>query len=199
MPKLTLEKLYSTEKYAQIRDEFRDKAMERNKNRRVTIGNNVELNFEDAVTAQYQIQEILCGEGITEAQDIQAKLDVYNLLIPDGTNWKATFRLDHEKATALEKFIGIEETVWVQVDGHEKIYAIAYNGLKNETPVQRSSVRFLCFELTPEMINSIKYGKRVKIGIDHPACRQVVVVPTAVHNAISHDLISLAGDYHGIG
>ena len=173
MEKLTREDLYSLEKYAEVRPEFRTRVIQHKKNRFVPIGPNATLYFEDRQTVQYQIQEMLRIERIFEADGIQEELDVYNPLIPDGTNWKATFMIEFGdpeiRKKALAEMLGIERAVRVKVDGFDPITPIANEDLERETEEKTSSVHFLRFELTPEMIAAAKNGAAISIAIDHPA------------------------------
>lgn len=172
MTNLNREDLYSLEKYAEVRNDFRKKVMDHKKDRRVVIGDHAALYFEDALTMQYQIQEMLRIEKIFEADGIQEELDVYNPLIPDGHNWKATFMVEYqdveERKKALAKLIGIEKVLWVKVDDCEKVNPIANEDLDRETEDKTSSVHFVRFELTPEMVEKARAGKNISMGIDHP-------------------------------
>jgi hypothetical protein len=165
--------LYSLEEYARIRPDFRERVIEHKKNRRVAIGPNAALYFEDAFTMQYQVQEMLRIERIFEPEGIQEELDVYNPLIPDGMNWKATFMLEFddvaERKAALAKMVGIDQAVWVQVAGFDKVRPIANEDLERETADKTSSVHFMRFELTRDMVNALHGGAKLAIGIDHPA------------------------------
>ena len=193
MGKLSREDLYSLEKYAAIRPDFRAKVMEHKKQRRVTIGDHAALYFEDALTMQYQVQEMLRLERIFEPEGIQEELDVYNPLIPDGSNWKATFMVEYEdeakRKQALGRLIGIEKAVWVQVDGFSKVHPIANEDLDRETEEKTASVHFLRFELTPEMVAAVKQGTMVRAGIDHPAYHEKTELPQAVRDSLAGDLI----------
>ncbi|MGA7748752.1 MAG: DUF3501 family protein [Gallionella sp.] len=190
--KLTHEKLYGLEQYARIRPEFRARVMEHKANRRLAIGPHATLYFEDSITMQYQVQEMLRLERIFETEGIQQELDVYNPLIPDGNNWKATFMVEYEdveeRRAALARLIGIEKTVWVRVEGYNKVYAIYNEDLDRETEDKTSAVHFLRFELTPEMVAAIKQGKTVLAGIAHPDYREEVEMPPKVRNSLAGDL-----------
>lgn len=193
MSKLTHEDLYSLEKYSNIRNDFRAKVMEHKKHRRVAIGAHAALYFEDQLTMQYQVQEMLRIERIFEAEGIQEELDVYNPLIPDGMNWKATFMIEYddveERKQALAKMIGIERALWVQVEGFDKVNPIANEDLERETEDKTSSVHFVRFELTPEMAAAVKQGAQIKAGIEHPAYTEQTTLSPEVRD-------SLAGDLH---
>jgi len=188
---LTREDLFSLEKYSAIKTSYRLKVMEHKKNRRVPIGEHATLYFEDALTMQYQVQEMLRLERIFEADGIQDELDVYNPLIPDGNNWKATFMVEYddveERKKALARLVGIENTVWVQVGDLSKVFAIANEDLDCSEPDKTSAVHFMRFELTPAMVAAAKQGATIRAGIDHPAYQEVTELP-------AHKRDSLAGD-----
>jgi len=173
MKKLKREELISLENYAQQRDEFRRKVMTHKKNRLIPIGPNVTLHFEDRLIIQYQIQEMLRAEKIFEADAIQEELDAYNPLIPDGSNWKATMMIEYtdpeERAVALTQLLGIENKVWMQVNGFDKVYPITDEDLERETEDKTSAVHFLRFELTPDMVSAAIKGAAVGLGVSHPA------------------------------
>ncbi|MCL4723878.1 MAG: DUF3501 family protein [Rhodocyclaceae bacterium] len=192
MTMLTHEDLFSLEKYARVRPEFRARVIAHKKNRRLPIGAHATLYFEDALTMQYQVQEMLRLERMFEPELIQEELDVYNPLIPDGHNWKATFMVEYgdeaERRAALAKLIGIEKKVWVQVDGCDKVYPIANEDLERETEDKTSAVHFLRFELTPPMIAAAKAGAALRAGIDHDLYRESVTVPEAVRDSLVADL-----------
>ncbi len=193
MNKLSHEDLYGLEEYARIRPEFRAKVMAHKDNRRVSIGEHATLYFEDALTMQYQVQEMLRIERIFEPEGIQEELDVYNPLIPDGNNWKATFMMEYEdeveRRQALSRLIGIEKQLWVQVDGFDKVYPIANEDLERETDSKTSAVHFVRFELTPDMIEAAKSGKFVSMGIEHDAYNHHVEdIPAQVKQSLIADL-----------
>jgi hypothetical protein len=172
MSQLRPEDLYSLEDYAKIRGDFRARVMAHKKNRQIAVGPNATLYFEDRLTMQYQVQEMLRIERIFEAEGIQDELNAYNPLIPDGSNWKATFMVEFpdeaERRQALARLIGIESKVWMQVEGQAKVYPIADEDLEREDDTKTSSVHFLRFELSPEMVAGMKDGAALAIGIDHP-------------------------------
>ncbi|MBU1426397.1 MAG: DUF3501 family protein [Gammaproteobacteria bacterium] len=190
---LTHDTLYSLEQYARARPEFRSKVMAHKKNRTVQLGDHVSLLFEDALTMQYQVQEMLRLERMFEPEPIQEELDVYNPLIPDGSNWKATMMIEYpditERQRKLGELIGIEDRTWVQVAGHERVYAIADEDLDRATEEKTSAVHFLRFELTPPMIATLKQGADLGMGIDHARYQaHVEPVPSAVHMELLNDL-----------
>ena len=193
MQKITRNDLMSLEQYAKERNDFRARVMAHKKDRQVQIGRNATLYFEDRLTMHYQIQEMLRAERIFEEQGIQDELDAYNPLIPDGTNWKATFMIEFpqtdERRVALEKMIGIEDRVWVQVADFDRIYAIADEDLERETEEKTSSVHFLRFELTAPMIKAVQGGAAVSMGVDHPAYQHSVMpVPESTRASLAQDL-----------
>jgi hypothetical protein len=193
MAQLTHKDLYSLEEYARIRPEFRAKVMAHKKNRRVQIGPNAALYFEDSLTMQYQVQEMLRIERIFEQEGIQEELDVYNPLIPDGTNWKATFMIEfsdvEERKQALARMVGIDKAVWVQVEGFDKVRPIANEDLDRETEEKTSSVHFMRFELSREMVDALHGGAGLTMGIDHPAYDHTVSeLDTAVRTSLLQDL-----------
>lgn len=169
---LTRSDLLSLEEYSTRRQEFKSKVIAHKRDRHVSLSNNARLYFEDEVTVRYQIQEMLRIEKIFDAAGIQDELDAYNPLIPDGTNWKATFMLEYDDAdirkVELGKLIGVEDQVWMQVEGCAKVYAIADEDLERENEEKTSSVHFLRFELTDEMIAELKNNQAVSAGCDHP-------------------------------
>ena len=192
MQKLTRDDLYSLEKYAQIRAQFRDRVMAHKRNRQVSIGAHATLYFEDRLTMQYQVQEMLRVERIFEPAGIREELETYNPLIPDGSNWKATFMIEYgdedERRVALGKLIGVEHKVWVQVAGFAKVWPVADEDLQRTTEEKTSSVHFLRFEFTPEMILAVKAGADVGIGIDHPEYRhRVEKLPRTVCDTLVAD------------
>ncbi len=167
--------LLSLEAYAKARKDFRAKVIAHKKNRTVSLGSNVTLIFEDELTIRYQIQEMLRIEKTFEEEGIQDELDAYNPLVPDGTNLKATMMIEYDdpavRKRELAKLIGIEDKVYLQVDGFDKVYAIADEDLERENEEKTSSVHFLRFEFTPAMIEALKKGAALAMGIDHPNYR----------------------------
>jgi hypothetical protein len=192
MEKLTRKDLFSLEQYAMARPEFRSQVIAHKKNRRVPLGDNAALYFEDRLTMQYQIQEMLRVERIFEAEGIQAELDAYNPLIPDGSNLKATFMIEvadvDERREALAKFKGIEDEVWLRVEGFEPVFAIADEDLDRENAEKTSSVHFLRFEFTPQMIAAARAGRALGAGISHAAYTwQLEPLPEHIRAALVQD------------
>ena len=189
---LSKKDLFSLEKYSEIRNEFRAKVMKHKENRRLAFNDHAVLYFEDALTMQYQVQEMLRIERIFESEGIQQELDVYNTLIPEGTNWKATFMIEYtdvqERKVALAKLIGVERSIWIKVEESEKVYAIANEDMDRETEDKTSAVHFMRFELTKDMITNIKVGLPIIFGIDHDLYKTDIIVPPKVQRALIVDL-----------
>ncbi len=189
---LTHENLYSLEQYARLRPEFRAKVIAHKKNRRLALGEHAALYFEDALTMQYQVQEMLRLERIFEPELIQEELDVYNPLIPDGHNWKATFMIEYPdveaRRQALASLIDVEHKVWLCVQGHDKVFPMANEDLDRSAPDKTASVHFLRFELTPAMRAAVKQGAALRAGIDHPAYPVEADVPEHVRASLVNDL-----------
>jgi len=193
MAKLTHDKLMTLEAYARARNTFRADVMAHKKNRLVHLGDHVTLLFEDELTMQYQVQEMLRLERMFEPELIQDELDVYNPLIPDGSNWKATMMIEYPDAEERQRMLavltGIEDRVWVQVAGFERVYAIADEDLDRTTDEKTSAVHFMRFELTPQMITALKQGAGLGMGVDHPAYQAAIdPVPPAVYTSLVRDL-----------
>ena len=193
MGKLSRESLMTLEAYAKARKDFRAKVIAHKKDRTLHLGEHVTLLFEDEITIRYQVQEMLRVEKIFEEAGIQDELDAYNPLIPDGRNWKATMLIEYEdvneRRAALARLKGIESKTWVRVEGCPKVFAIADEDLERETDEKTSSVHFLRFELTDEMVAALKYGMALAVGIDHPHYRaEIDPVPAAVRAALLADL-----------
>jgi hypothetical protein len=193
MDKLTRQDLYSLEEYATRRSEIRARVMAHKKDRKVHIGPSTTLYFEDRETIQYQIQEMLRAERIFETAGIKEELDAYNALIPDGANWKATFMIEEpdveRRRVLLAGMIGIEDSVWVRVDGHGVVHAVADEDLDRSTEEKTSSVHFLRFELSAQMVHDMKRGASLSMGIDHHNYRhQLEPVSAPVRIALTADL-----------
>jgi len=192
MEQLKKSDLYSLEKYATLRDDFRAEVMAHKKLRYIQLGENLRLLFEDRMTMQYQVQEMLRIEKIFEADGINEELEAYNPLIPDGENLKAVMMIEFsdvdERKDALAKLIGVERETWLQVDDFDKVYPISNEDLERETDEKTSSVHFMRFEFTPEMISALKNGAEMKAGVDHTDYHHQVIIEDAV-------LQSLVGDF----
>jgi hypothetical protein len=193
MDKISRDNLMTLEAYAKARKDFRARVIAHKKDRTVHLGDHVTLIFEDTLTIQYQIQEMLRVEKIFEEQGIQDELDAYNPLIPDGRNFKATMLIEYEDAnerkSALARMKGIEDRTFVRVEGLAPVYAIADEDLERENDEKTSSVHFLRFELTDEMAAALKYGMTLAVGVDHPHYRALLdPVPAEVRAALVKDL-----------
>ncbi len=191
--KLSRESLMTLEAYAKARKDFRARVIAHKKARTVHLGEHVTLVFEDQLTIQYQVQEMLRVEKIFEASGIQDELDAYNPLIPDGRNFKATMMIEYEDANerkaALARLKAIEDRTYVQVEGLPKVHAIADEDLDRENDEKTSSVHFLRFELTGEMADALKYGMSLAMGIDHPNYRgRIDAVAPEIRDSLVKDL-----------
>ena len=191
--KLTREDLYTLEKYAQIRNEFRARLMAHKQTRRLALGANANLYFEDRLTIQYQVQEMLRIEKIFEGEAIEEELAAYNPLIPDGHNWKATFMLEYddpvERRDMLEKLVGVEDCVWMRVGAGALIAPVCDEDLERATESKTSSVHFIRFELSPQDLSALQQGAEISAGISHAAYTvQVAPVPAAIRQSLLADV-----------
>jgi hypothetical protein len=189
--KITRDSLMTLEAYSKYRKERKGEVIAHRKLRSVPLGDHVNLQFESELTIRYQIQEMLRIEKIFEEEGIEQEIEAYAPLMPDGSNWKATMLIEYpdenERRRELARLIGVEDRMFVEVEGHERVYAIADEDLDRENDEKTSAVHFVRFEFTPAMVSAIKAGAGVKVGCDHrnyPA-----------HMAIAPEtLASLAGD-----
>ena len=193
MQKLEREDLFSLEQYAESRPAFRDKVLAHKQDRRLSLGTNAALYFEDRLTMQYQVQEMLRIERIFEADGINEELDAYNPLIPDGSNWKATFMVEfseaEERRAMLTQLVGIEDRVYVQVAGFDRVFAIADEDLDRADEEKTSAVHFLRFELPEEQASALKDGAALTAGIDHDNYRvEISPVPANIRDSLVNDL-----------
>jgi len=193
MKKLTRNDLYPLEKYAELRPRLRAEVMAHKQHRQVVIGPNATLYFEDRMTMQYQVQEMLRIERIFEAEGINDELAAYNPLIPDGSNWKATFMVEfpdvEERREALKRLKGVENRVWVRVAGFEPVRPHVDEDLEREDEEKTSAVHFMRFELTPEMVKAVKQGVAIAMGIDHTAyTHQTDPILPATRDSLARDL-----------
>ena len=182
--------LLTLEAYAKVRTQMRDRIIEHKKRRSVALGNHLTFLFEDETTIRYQIQEMLQIEKIFDEAGIQGELDAYGPLVPDGSNFKATLQIEYdneiERRAALARLVGIEDRVFVQVDGEPPVYAIADEDLERDTADKTSAVHFVRFELTPPMKARLRDGAALSIGCDHPNYR----VPTGtIEPAVRESLL----------
>jgi len=190
--KLSAADLMPLEQYARERPAFRARVLQHKGERQVAVGPNATWAFEDRLTVQYQVQEMLRAERIFEPAGIAEELAAYNPLIPDGSNWKVTLLLEFEPAErpqALARLKGVEDRCWVQVQGHERVFAIADEDLERENEEKTSAVHFLRFELAAPMIASLHSGAALGIGTDHAHYRHAVApLPAAVQRSLVGDL-----------
>jgi len=191
--RITRDSLLTLESYARERNEFRARVLAHKRARTVHLGEHLTLLFEDELTIRYQVQEMLRIETTFEDAGIQDELDAYNPLVPDGENWKATMLVEYEdveeRRRMLARLKGIEDRVWVQIETHPRVYAIADEDLERENEEKTSSVHFLRFELKPSMIASLKSGAALSIGVDHPQYTATLrAVPEATRTALLADL-----------
>jgi hypothetical protein len=172
MSKLSRSDLMSLEEYSERRPGFRAEIMEYKKTRQLPLGDNARLYFENRLTIQYQIQEVLRVEKTFDAQGIEEELEAYNPLIPDGNNLKATFMLEfpdvEERQKKTVELRGIEHKVWLRAEDCDKVYPIANEDLPRDDGSRTSMVHFFRFEFTPTMISALKNGAKMLAGIDHP-------------------------------
>lgn len=193
MKKLTRADLWSLEEYAEQRPHFRAEVMQHKKARQLALNPHARLYFEDALTIKYQVQEMLRIEKVFEAPGIEEELEAYNPLIPDGSNWKATFMLEYDDVAQRQQMVtqllGIENKVWLQVAGCDRVYPIADEDLERSDGERTSTVHFLRFELAPDMVAALQQGASLKAGIEHPAMlTDAIAVPTAVRDSLAGDL-----------
>ncbi len=190
---ITRDSLMTLEAYAKARKEFRTRVLAHKRPRTIHLGEHATLLFEDELTVRYQVQEMLRIEKIFEDQGIVDELAAYNPLVPDGSNFKATMLLEYEdeneRKTALAKLKGIEDRVWLQVEGCLKVWAIADEDLDRENETKTSAVHFLRFELTQEMVAALKHGVALGVGVDHPNYQAAIpAVGAASREALIADL-----------
>ena len=194
MARIARDSLLTLEDYARQRRDFRAKVIAHKKLRTIALGEHVTLQFEDELTIRYQIQEMLRIERIFEDEGIRDELDAYNPLIPDGTNLKATMMIEYpdpaERQRMLARLKGVEDRVWLQVEGCERVYAIADEDLERENEKKTSSVHFLRFELSDEMRRALKYGVALAMGVEHPEYRATLdSVPSEIRASLADDLL----------
>jgi len=193
MQKLAVSDLMSLERYSRERPDFRTRVIAHKRNRQLNVGPHTMWLFEDRLTVQYQVQEMLRTERIFEAEGIAEELAAYNPLIPDGSNWKVTFLIEYTdpevRRVQLEKLRGVEDRCWVQVSGFERVFAIADEDMERENEVKTSAVHFLRFELSEAMSAKLKGGAALSVGIDHPEYQhQISPAPDNVRASLIADL-----------
>lgn len=189
---ITHEDLMSLEKYAEKRPEFRRQVLDHKKYRQIALGPNTTLYFEDRLTLLYQIQEMLRIEKVFEADGINDELEAYNPLVPSGRNFKATFMVEYPdpavRARQLEKMVGIEDLLWMQVDGFDKVWAIADEDLERSTDSKTSAVHFVRFEINDSMADALKSGSEWQIGVQHAVYSYEVNIEGKVRANLINDL-----------
>ena len=193
MQKLKREDLFSLEQYFETRETFRDEVLRHKRDRRLELGTNAALYFEDRLTMQYQVQEMLRIERIFETAGINEELEAYNPLIPDGSNWKATFMVEfpeeEERRAMLQQLVGIEDCVYMQVGDLDRSMAIADEDMDRADESKTSAVHFLRFELTADQVAALKDGATLAAGIDHPSYQtEISPVADAIRNSLLADL-----------
>jgi hypothetical protein len=192
MNKLSVGDLFSLERYARERPAFRTRVLAHKRDRQLAVGPHVTWLFEDRLTIQYQVQEMLRAERIFEPEGVAEELESYNPLIPDGGNWKVTLLIEFpdegERRRELSQLKGIEDRCWVQVSGHERVFAIADEDLERENDEKTSAVHFLRFELAAPMISALRGGAELAVGIDHPHYQHTIQpVPAASRTSLLAD------------
>jgi Protein of unknown function (DUF3501) len=193
MKKLSRPDLMSLEQYASERTRLRSEVIAHKQVRNVQVGPNMTWCFEDYMTIRYQILEMLRAERIFESDGIQGELDAYNPLIPDGSNWKVTLLLEFpdpdERRVALEKLMGVEDRCWIRVSEMERVFAIADEDMERTNDEKTSAVHFLRFELSPSMVEAMKSGASLSIGVDHDNYRHVQSpLPAPIRDSLARDL-----------
>ncbi len=191
--KLSRPDLMSLEQYASERTRLRSEVIAHKQVRNVQVGPNMTWCFEDYITIRYQILEMLRAERIFESDGIRGELDAYNPLIPDGSNWKVTLLLEFpdpdERRVALEKLMGVEDRCWIRVSEMERVFAIADEDMERTNDEKTSAVHFLRFELSPSMVQAMKSGASLSIGVDHDNYRHVQSpLPAPIRDSLGRDL-----------
>jgi hypothetical protein len=191
--KLSRRDLMSLERYAEDRTRLRSEVIVHKQLRNIQVGPNMTWCFEDHTTIRYQVLEMLRAERIFESDAIQGEIDAYNPLIPDGRNWKVTLLLEfpdpEERRAALENLIGVEDRCWVRVSEMERVFAVADEDMERENEAKTSAVHFLRFELAESMVEAMKSGASLSLGVDHDNYRHIQgPLPAAVRDSLSRDL-----------
>ncbi len=192
MVTITRNSLMTLEAYSKARKTLKTQVIAHRRRRSVVLGEHLNLQFEDEQTIRYQIQEMLRIEKIFDEDGIQQEIDVYAALLPDGSNWKATMLIEypdeHERRRELARLIGVEDRMFVEVEGHERLYAIADEDLERENEVKTSAVHFLRFEFPPAARAAVRAGAAVKIGCDHRNYPAHVMVAAETLAVLAGDL-----------
>ena len=196
MEKLDRTKLWGLEAYAVERRDFRRKVIAHKRHRQVRLNAHAALYFEDFLTMKYQVQEMLRVERIFEPAEIEAEIEAYNPLIPDGSNWKATFMIEYpdveQRRQALQQLKDVEQRVWAQVGEGERIVAIANEDLDRSNEDKTAAVHFLRFELSAEQVKALSQAAPLRFGISHPAMACETEVEGPIRSALLSDLDSPA-------
>ena len=192
MKKITIKDIIPLEEYAKTRGDFRKKVMAHKSKRRLCLGENVVLYFEDYTTMYYQVHEVLRVEKVSDKQAIQEELDAYNPLIPEGSDWRATMMIEYEDPTqryeALARFVGIENKIWMRVGDQEKIYAIANEDLDRSTEDKTSAVHFLRFPLPQNQVTMVLNDEPICAGVSHKEYTVTMECVGGIRESLSNDL-----------
>jgi len=190
--RITRDSLMTLEAYSKYRKQNQAAIIAHRKLRSVALGEHITLQFEDETTIRYQIQEMLRIEKIFEDEGIAQEIDTYAPLVPDGSNWKATMMIEYpdvnERQRALAKLIGVEDRMFVEVEGHQRVYAIADEDLDRENDQKTSAVHFVRFEFTPAMVSAVRAGASVTLGCDHSNYPAHVTIPAEAMASLAGDL-----------
>jgi Protein of unknown function (DUF3501) len=190
--KITADSLMTLEAYSKFRKEKKLEVMAHRRLRSVHLGEHINVQFESETSLRYQIQEMLRLEKIFEEEAIQHEIDTYAPLMPGGSNWKATMLIEYpdanERKRELARLIGVEDRLFVEVEGHARVYAIADEDLDRENDVKTSAVHFVRFELDPAMCAAVKAGADVKLGCDHTHYPAHVMIPAEALASLASDL-----------
>ena len=193
MPKLNRQDLWSLEDYSNERAAFREMVLAHKKDRKVLIGDHILLIFEDLLSVRYQVQEMLRIEKVFDAAGITDELEAYNPLIPDGDNWKCTMLIQYgdvdERKIKLQQMKGIEDCVWVKVEGHDPVLSIADEDMERANDEKTSAVHFLRFQFSDAIVKSLQSGAAVQVGIDHQAYdEKSLLLPEPTRSSLVNDL-----------
>jgi hypothetical protein len=192
MKKLAVDDLFTLERYARERNAFRTRVLAHKADRQLAVGPHMRWCFEDRLTIQYQVQEMLRTERIFESEGIVEELASYNPLIPDGSNWKVTLLIEFpdadERRIELGRLKGVEDACWIEVKGHARAFALADEDLERENAEKTSAVHFLRFELDAPMVRDLRAGAELCVGVRHPAYQHQLQVPPAATSALIADL-----------
>ena len=190
---LTINDLYSLEQYSERRAAFREKVMKHKQDRRIALGPNLTIYFESKMTIQYQVQEMLRIEKIFEKKAIEEELSAYTALVPDHRNLKATMMLEYTDESVrrrkLRELKGVERGIWLQVGDESKIFAIADEDLEREDRDKTSAVHFLRFPINEEMVEEMRSGARIMMGVNHPSCQiQPITLAERTYQSLLMDM-----------